>query len=513
MKRIRGAVLIFLSLFTAELYSQNQIEYRSDFGYVYPESPDEIVLTRNVVFTHKGMVMYCDSAVYNQKENYFFAYYNIHMYQDDTVHLTGDMLQYFGNDKTGMLSGNNNKVTLEDGDITMQTDYLLLDRNDNTVRYLSGADIWDKENTLTSKTGIYFIDDKYFNFVNQVEMTSKDGNMLTDTLFYYTKTKEAEFFGPTTILDNDSTKIEALQGKYNSKTEEFSSYSSANIYTKDKYMKADTVYYHKKDKNGYAYGQVYVQDTVNDMYLNCDSVVLQTVDTVSSAFITGRLTIRQVDGKDTLYFHSDTVNVIMDTSFDVKRIYAYKHCKFYREDMQGACEHAVYDRSDSSLTMTLRPVLWAEQAQLTSDTIIMYTDEKEVKTLYMQPNTFIVQNSDTNTEEFFNQVSGGNLIGYFNKNKLYYAEIYGNTKSIYFLWDENKKSKIKKLTGVNIGTSKNLHLYFKRGKLTKMSAIKDPEFFMDSYQNTDENERRLKGFIYSESDRPVTPYDIYVHRK
>ena len=151
-------ILIFCAVLT---FAQKQIDYRSEIGYIRPEAPDDITLIRNVVFVHDSMPMYCDSAIYNRKDNFFFAFNNIVMIQNGT-RLTGDELHYYGNEKIGHLTGRT--VILEDKDVTMQTDYLLLDRNDNTVRYVSGADIWDKENTLKSKEGIYFIDDKFFNF-------------------------------------------------------------------------------------------------------------------------------------------------------------------------------------------------------------------------------------------------------------------------------------------------------------------------------------------------------------
>lgn len=503
-------LLLAFTLIATEIFSQTQIEYRSDYGFIRPESPNDIVLTKNVVFVHEGMTMHCDSAIYNAKENYFFAFSNINMYQADTIHLTGDELHYYGNDKIGELSGK--QVILEDGKLTMQTDYLLLDRNDNTVKYLTGANIWDDKNTLNSKEGIYFIDDKKFLFLYNVELTSPDAVINTDTMSYNTKNKESEFLGQTHILTNDSTKVNALGGTYNTKNDIVFSDKRPQIWTKEQYIVADTIYYDRKLKNGYSKGNIYVEDTTNDMRLNCGSITLNTIDSISTAIIYDSSLVRQINKEDTLYFHSDTMHIVMDTTYNVKDIFAYNHCKFFRSDMQGACEYAHYNKKDSILTMLIRPILWSEESQLTADTIIMKINDKEVEYLNMMPNTFIVQNSDTNTKEYFNQVSGKNLMGYFAKNKLYYAEIDGNTNSIYFVWDENKKKKTKTLTGVNIGTSKLLHLYFNKGKLKQMSAIKNPQFYMDNYENIAENERRLKGFLFKEDDKPTKPQDIFIKR-
>lgn len=45
-----------------------------------------------------------------------------------------------------------------------------------------------------------------------------------------------------------------------------------------------------------------------------------------------------------------------------------------------------------------------------------------------------------------------------------------------------------------------------------MSAIKNPQFYMDNYENIAENERRLKGFLFKEDDKPTKPQDIFIKR-
>lgn len=503
-------LIALLLLVVSASFAQKQIEYRSERGQIRPESPDDITLIDNVVFVHNGMTMYCDSAIYNKKDNYFFAYKNIIMV-DKGTRLSGDELQYYGNDKVGHLYGK--KVLLEDDDVTMQTDYLLLDRNDNTVRYVSGADIWDKENTLTSKEGIYYIDDKMFYFLFSVEMTSPDAVMTTDTLIYYSKNKQADFFGQTNINTNDSIKVFATKGSYNTKSEEIYSEQRPEIYTEDQYITGDTLYYHKKDKRGYGYGNLYIRDTVEDVILMCDSVVLNTIDTLSVATITGNICCKQIDNGDTLYFHSDTLRVEMDTSFSIHDIYAFYHCKFYRQDMQGAAEFCHYVVEDSMLTMLVRPIIWNEESQLTSDTIQLEANKDGVKKIYMYPNPLVVQNSDTLTEQYFNQVIGKNLEGWFEKNNIKYAEVQGNAQIVYYLWDDGKNKKEKELTGVNIGQSKQLNLYFQSGEIKKITAVTNPYYYIDSDENISEEIKRLKGFVWNISDKPLTPMDIFIHRQ
>lgn len=59
--------------------------------------PDAQRLSGNVVFHHKGMTLYCDSAVLYEKAQSFEAFGEVRMVQGDTLSLTGKYLYYDGN--------------------------------------------------------------------------------------------------------------------------------------------------------------------------------------------------------------------------------------------------------------------------------------------------------------------------------------------------------------------------------------------------------------------------------
>ena len=57
---------------------------------------DGQVLKGNVLMTHAGMRLTCDSAVFYEASNSFLAYGKVHFTQGDTLSLTGDSLYYDG---------------------------------------------------------------------------------------------------------------------------------------------------------------------------------------------------------------------------------------------------------------------------------------------------------------------------------------------------------------------------------------------------------------------------------
>lgn len=154
--------------------------------------------------------------------------------------------------------------------------------------------------------------------------------------------------------------------------------------------------------------------------------------------------------------------------------------------------------------------MWNEENQFTADTIVLTVAEGGIKSMRMYPNSFIVQNSDTATEMYFNQVSGRVFDAEFEDSRIAYAQMQGNVRTIYHFWEEDKDKK--QLTGINIGSSVGLKMYFKKGKLEKMTAVDKPEFYLDDKDRIKEEDKTLKGFIWLESQRPLSPQDIFKHR-
>ena len=106
--------------------------------------------------------------------------------------------------------------------------------------------------------------------------------------------------------------------------------------------------------------------------------------------------------------------------------------------MQAACEYLDYYVKDSVAYMTERPVLWQDESQFTADTIRFLTQGKGIKQMQLYPNPMIIQNSDTATAEYFNQISGKYLMADFKENKISYSQIDGNINIVYHVWEEKK---------------------------------------------------------------------------
>ncbi|MDD4002453.1 MAG: OstA-like protein, partial [Bacteroidales bacterium] len=188
-------ILFCFIILIPNVFSQKKINYKANWSETRPSYPDEIIMVEEVEFEHQGMKMYCDSAIFNEKENRFSAYGNIHIVQKDTFQIWGDELYYEGVSRIAEMFGEN--VIMKDNNITLNTTYLILERVPNTLSYTQWADIYDNQSTLRSRQATYYMNEKEIKFLKNVVINSEKTNVYSDTMTYNTKTDIATFFGPT----------------------------------------------------------------------------------------------------------------------------------------------------------------------------------------------------------------------------------------------------------------------------------------------------------------------------
>src|SRR5574344_808434 len=505
------STIAFVICFCFTSFGQTKINYKCAFSQMRPSLPDQIIMTGNVLFTHEGMQMHCDSAIFNEKENWFNAFGHIHIEQGDTLHVWGDELYYVGASKIAeMFSSPGKLVTMKDRKTVLKTTYLVLEREPKTVSYTRWADINDDKSTLRSRFGVYHLDSKDIDFLTNVVIHSDSSSVFSDSLTYNTKTNLSTFHGPTNIITKDSTFIYTEEGYYNTKTEESRSFKQSQMLNKDRLLQADTLTYNSVTKIGEGFHNIYMEDTLQKVVATGHRAYINNNDTSAYTFLTNMAQIRQVDKEDTLYLHSDTIWINHDTAMNVKSALAFSHTKFFRPDFQGAADTIFYLMEDSTVTMIGRPILFNDDNQLTADTIVLSIGKHSIYSALMYPNPFVAQNADTLTQGRYNQVSGRRMKGFFDKhNNLYLVEVHGNAQSIYYLWDE-KKNKPKDLMGLNVGQGSEMRIYVEKKKIKKITTITNPVFFAADEERVSKDEKFLKGFQWRDTERPKTKEDIFI---
>ena len=98
------------------------------------------------------------------------------------------------------------------------------------------------------------------------------------------------------------------------------------------------------------------------------------------------------------------------------------------------------------------PVVWSQQSQISGDTIYLFTLNKKPKRMYAFENAISVQKVGP---DYYNQVKGRTINGYFLNGDIDSVRAKGNAESIYYAQDDSSK-----FIGVNQATADVIDMYF-----------------------------------------------------
>ncbi len=206
------SILFILTMsFSVNAQKKTKIRIKKSDKLNYYTEKNMSVFKGNVLLTHKDIKLYCDSAYQYDSNNIVKAYGKVHIIQADTINLWGDSLIYHGDTRLAEVRGN---VKMTDPQITLTTNYLDYNANDNIGYYYYGGKIKDSLNILESKKGYYYANEQLLFFKHDVVVYTTDYNMYSDTLKYTTDTKIAFITSPTTIV-GEKDSLYSENGWYN----------------------------------------------------------------------------------------------------------------------------------------------------------------------------------------------------------------------------------------------------------------------------------------------------------
>ncbi|MFV0397831.1 MAG: OstA-like protein [Bacteroidales bacterium] len=472
--------------------------------FVYLERADSLVFdeatTRNanlflgnVCFRHDSAYMYCDSAYFFEAQNSLEAYGNVRIVQGDTLFVYGDYLLYDGNTQLAQIREN---VKMENRNVTLLTDSLDYDRAANIAYYFEGGVIADSGNVLTSRRGTYFPATKETLFEENVKLENDKFVLTTDSLQYNTSTSIATFIAFTNIV-SDSSVINTTNGWYNTQSEYSVLLDRSEVWNKHRKVVGDSLVYDKQVGKAEVFGRVEMRDTTENMALFGEYAFFD--EKTEYSFITDSALFIQYGKEDTLYLHADSLKSLPDSIFKIVR--AYKQVRFYRTSGQGVCDSMEFFTRDSMLHMYTSPVLWSGENQLTGDTISALMNDSTIQYAHIRPFAFSVQQVDSLC---FNQLSGKDMMVYFNDGELERIDLNGNVETIFYPLEEDST-----MIGLNRAVSSFLTMYMKNQKLERLKMWPNIEGSLTPLLKIVDENRHLKGFNWYNEIRPTGPEDVF----
>ncbi len=455
-------------------------------------------LIGNVDLAHNEITMKCDSAHFFPDKNQVTAYSRIHIEQGDTLDIMGDYLFYDGIAEMATLRGN---AELIDKETHLYTNSVFYDVKNEIAQYTETGTITNGDNKLISTIGIYYLATNTFHFKDSVKIINPEYIMNADTMDYNTKTETAFFTGPSEIK-GDSLYLYCEKGWYDTKNNMTRIWKNALIDNKQQIIRGDSLFYNEITGYGQSFGNVSITDTNNNLVVTGNYAWYfkdpeRFMVTDSALFI-------QISGKnDSLFLHADTISAVTvtDTSEKAFRLVrAYYGCRIFSKDFQAKCDSLSYSFRDSVIRFYEKPVLWAKENQLTSDSMAIFTKNRQADKIELYNSAFIASQVDSLR---FNQIKGRSLTGYLRDNELYKIEINGNGESITYLIDGDE------IVGVNTARCARIEIFIEDSKIRDIFEYQNPDGVIDPPTSSPQTDKRLDGFSWFDYLRPKKMEDIY----
>ncbi len=512
-------ILIFSLCFTITTTAQTskkiRIEYAPFANSDTLKGPGVTVFTRDnmqqVHFAHEGTDMWCDRAVYYEKEDFIEAYSNVVMKQGDTINMTARYVEYSGKTQLAFAKGN---VILTEPQSVLTTEILHFDKIKQQAYYnVGGKVVRESSGTITSKVGRYYMDNKKYQFVKEVVLVNPEYTLKTQQLDYYTSNGHAYLYGPSTIVGETST-IYCERGFYNTENDTGYFVKNSRIDYDNRVVKGDSMYFDRKINFASATNNITVTDTINNSIVKGHyAEVWRAKDSV---FITKRALAITVQENDSIYMHSDTIRVNGPPEHRITR--AYYNAKLYKSDLSGKADSIHADHktgltklinlkrfaSADAFSTKRHPVLWNLGNQMTGDTIHLISNPKteQLDSLLVFDNAFLI--SKDTLGDGYSQTKGQRLIGLFKENKLYNVDIIKNAEVIYFMRDSNND-----LIGINKSKSGSINLKIENNEIVETRFINQVDGDIYPESQFPKNARLLRGFAWREDERPKSVDDLF----
>lgn len=466
---------------------------------------------------HDGALIKSNISYFYPKLNFFKANGNIIFTQGDTLKMTCDYLEYDGTKKLAKAWGS---VLLNRGDVELKTDTLYLDRENSEAYYNTFGTILDEQTKLTSNRGIYFMNFKKYRFISNVKIDDPEYKLKSQQLDYFTESKMAFFHGKTSIIGKDYN-IYCEIGSYNTKLQKGNFQKNAIILYNNKEIKGDSLYFDNEIDYAAATNNISIIDTLNKSVINGHyGEIFKARD---SAIITQRALAVNIVDQDSLYIHADT---LVATGPSEKRILrGYYDVRIFKSDLRGKSDSIHLNQKTGLIKMlklpltrkenqifsesqknARNPILWFGKSQMSGDKIFLTSDinTQKLDSLKIIGNSWIIE-KDSLSETGFNQIKGVLLDGLFKNGELSEIEISKNTEVIYYMYSDEDNE----LIGIDKTTCSRLMM------ITEDNQIKDITFFVSPdgellpEKDLPINERKLKGFIWRDDERPKNISDLF----
>ena len=502
--------LVTLFFFTVCSFSQEKnvvIKSAGSFDRNQLAYPDGNILTENgtkkVHLTHDNMDIFSKKSIFFQKRNSFIATGSVHVKQGDSINLYCDSLNYDGLTRKFSSFGS---VKFINDDMELNSNVLFFDRNTNEIYFNENGKIIDSISTIESKEGKYLIDEKKYEFKDNVIVKNPDYSIRSNMMDYFLNSQLTLFYKYSTIITDDYN-IFCNEGFYDPQKKIGIFKKDAKVNSNSRTIFGDSIFFDEYKKYASASGNIKIIDEKENLIIRGEYA--EVFEKLDSALITKNPMAINITKTDSLFIKADTL-ISLGKSLN-RKVIGYYNVRFVKGSMSGKSDKIKIDKSQGLTTLSrndltkrqiqilseneinkINPIIWDGNSQISGDEIILKEDldKNIIDSIKISNNSFIAEIDTLGLGNNFNQMKGIKLFGKIIDNKLSNIKIDKNAELIYYMYDDNND-----LIGIDKAIASSILISFKDNSIDDIMFLNQPEGTLYPESKLEENEKKLFGFI------------------
>lgn len=466
-------IILILLMLSGVAFAQEKIELKKSDKLTGKTIDGKSVreATGNVHFVQGNVDVYCSEAIQYLDDNRIELKGNVKIYQD-TLTLLTSKATYLGNEKKAVC----------DGSVTLK----------------------DKNATLRADNGVYFFNEAKAIFKGNVIIVNPEYKITSNELTYFRNTEDS-FARGDVIVNTDSAVIKAQSIDFFKRQGKTFAVNNVSIESDSSIIYSDTLTDFSLEDKSIASGNVKIVNLSNNLVVT--GSYAENYDSRKYAFVKGNTRLTQVENNtDTLFIYSSILETFRNKP---ERYVAKENVEVIRGTFLAKSDTAVFARTlngnKDEVSLFPRPVVWQDNLQLTADSVYALMENKKLSEVYAKKlegypgskySFLLIANKDPFFSDRFDQITGKDIKIKFINDSLKYVDVYKNSYSIYFAFENEKAN------GVNLVEGENMYIIF--NSLQQVSKIRVEKNIKGQYVPEAKMEgvsKRLPGFILR-SDKP-----------
>jgi len=181
---------------------------------------------------------------------------------------------------------------------------------------------------------------------------------------------------------------------------------------------------------------------------------------------------------------------------------AHYNVRLFKSDLQAVADSVYYGMQDSMFRFMGKPMIWAEDSQISADTIYMQIINQQMDYAVLKQNALMVNAVADSLK--FNQLKGRQITAFFANNNIEKLFVDGNAENLIF----SVNDKTKRITEMFHDRGGRIKVKMEGKKIIDYITIRKVDQKVYPFKLVTQENEILPGFIWRPQDRPKSKEDL-----